>query len=214
LLLIGAPHTAAQAGDLENVLNAMDKAAATFRSAQVDLTADVYEAVVKEHTVQKGFMYIRKVGNDIQMYADFNYPANQRKEVLYKNGKIKLYNPMTKTTTPYDAEKNKEAVQSFLVLGFGSPGHDLAQQFEVKYIDSEVVNGGKTAKLELTPKSERVRNMFNRSVLWIDIGSNSPTKGFSLQQKFVDLDGNYRLVTYSNMRINGNLPHNAFDLKK
>jgi outer membrane lipoprotein-sorting protein len=217
LLLIGAPHAAAQAGDLESVLSAMDQAAATFRSAQVDLTADVYESVVKEHTYQGGLMYISKAGkngNDVRMYADFNQPENQKKQVLFKNNKLELYNPITKTSNVYDTEKNKEAVQSFLVLGFGSPGHDLARQFQVKYAGPEVVAGIKAAKLELTPKSERVRNMFNTIVLWIDMNSNSPTRGLSVQQKFIDLDGNYRLVTYSNMRINTKLPHNIFEIKK
>jgi outer membrane lipoprotein-sorting protein len=215
--LIGTPHAAAQAGDLENVLNAMDQAAATFRSAQVDLTADVYEAAVKEHTPQGGVMYISKAGkngNDIRMYADFNQPADQRKQVLFKNNKVELYNPISKTSNVYDTEKNKEAVQSFLVLGFGSPGHDLAKQFQMKYAGTEVVAGMKTAKLELTPKSERVRNMFQTIVLWIDMNSNSPTRGLSVQQQFIAPQGDYRLVTYSNMRINGKLPHNIFEIKK
>jgi outer membrane lipoprotein-sorting protein len=209
LLLIWVPDAAAQAGDLEKVLSSMDKGAANFRSAEVDFTADQYEAVVKEHTIQQGVMYIRKVGSDIQMAADFNQPADQRKYVLYTGteGKVELYQPKINQITVYRAGKNKEAFQSFLVLGFGSPGHDLGKQFEAKYAGAEDVSGIKTDKLELTPKSERVRNMFNRIVLWID------AQGLSVQQEFFDPDGNYRLVKYSNFRINGKLPHDAFKLK-
>jgi outer membrane lipoprotein-sorting protein len=207
LMLIGAPDAAAQAGDLEKVLSSMDNAAVNFHSAKVDFAADLYEAVVKEHTNQKGFMYIRKAGGKIEMYADFNIPADQRKQVLFKDGEVQLYNPIAKTKSCYNAEKNKEAFQSFLVLGFGSRGHDLDQQFAVKYGGAEDVSGIKTAKLELTPKSARVRNMFDRIVLWID------SRGLSVQQQFLQSSGDYRLVQYSNIAINESLPHDAFKLK-
>jgi outer membrane lipoprotein-sorting protein len=196
---------------LEPVLDAMDRAAQDFRSAQADFVSDQYESVVQEHTKQSGVMYVRKSGNNLDMAADFKQPADQRKYVLFKDSKVQLYQPTLDQVTTYAAGKNREAVQSFLVLGFGGRGHDLAKQFNVKYAGSENVGGVQAAKLELVPTSERVRGMFDRILLWID-----PARGVSVQQQFFEpSSGNYRLVQYPSIKINDppKLPDSVFTLK-
>jgi outer membrane lipoprotein-sorting protein len=194
---------------LEPVLDSMDRAAQSFRSAQTDFVWDQYESVVQEHTKQSGVMYIRKSGNNLDMAADVTQPPDQRKDVLFKDGKIQLYQPGLDQLTRYAAGKNRDAFQSFLVLGFGGAGHDLAKQFDVRYAGTETVGGIQAAKLELVPKSQRVRGMFARILLWID-----PARGISVQQQFFEpSSGNYRLVQYSNPELKQKVPDSAFKLK-
>jgi len=69
------------------------------------------------------------------------------------------------------------------------------------------VNGVQTQKLVLTPKSDKVKNMFQTITLWID-----PARGISVQQKFESSDGDYRLATYKNVKLNEKLP-DVFKLK-
>ena len=97
-----------------------------------------------------------------------------------------------------------------MVLGFGGRGHDLLNQFDVKYVGTDKINGIETGKLELAPKADRVRGMFNRILLWID-----PARGISVQQKFLEpASGNYRLVIYTNIQTNsGKIPDGVFSLK-
>src|SRR5664279_5612367 len=66
--------TIAQAQNLEAALNAMDQAAANFRTAQCDFVWDQYQKVVDDHDYQKGTMYFRRQGNDVQMAADITSP--------------------------------------------------------------------------------------------------------------------------------------------
>ena len=70
--------------------------------------------------------------------------------------------------TEYNPGKNKADFESFLVLGFGGSGHDLTKSYDVEYAGIEQVQGVNAAKLVLTPKSQRVRNMFQTITLWID----------------------------------------------
>jgi outer membrane lipoprotein-sorting protein len=70
------------------------------------------------------------------------------------------------------------------------------------------VQGVNAAKLDLTPKSPKVRAMFNRIILWID-----PARGVSVQQQFCDPDGNYRLAKYNNIRLNEKINDDVFKLK-
>ena len=70
LLLLLVATLAAHAQNLEAVLNSMDKAAADFQTAQTDFVWDQYQKVVDEHDLQKGTMYFRRQGGDVQMAAD------------------------------------------------------------------------------------------------------------------------------------------------
>jgi outer membrane lipoprotein-sorting protein len=107
-----------------------------------------------------------------------------------------------------EAGQNREEFESFLALGFGGRGHDLLKNFDARYAGEETVDGVAAYKLELTPKAQKVRNMFRQFTLWID-----PKTGMSVQQKALEGEYDFRLAKYSSMKINQKLPEDAFKLK-
>jgi outer membrane lipoprotein-sorting protein len=191
---------------LERVLAAVDKTAASFRTAQADFAWDQYQKVVDEHDQQKGRVYFRRQGREIQMAAEITEPA--KKMVIFGGGKVQVYQANINQITEYNVAKNRQELESFLVLGFGGSGHDLLQQYDVKYLGIEDVNGVSAEKLQLIPKSVKVRNNVERILLWID-----PARGVSLQQQFFEPSGDYRLSKYSNIQLNEKIPDSAFKLK-
>lgn len=191
--------------NLQKVLSQMDATAANFHSAQADFVWEQYFKVVNDKDSQKGTVYYRRSGKDIQMMADITEPP---KSVLFSEGKVQVYEPKVKRVTTYEAGKNREAVESFLVLGFGGSGRDMLKSFDVKYLGNEQVGGVNAAKLELVPKSDRVRGIFAKIWLWID-----PARGVSVQQQFFEPSGDYRLAKYSNLKVNQKIPDNVFKLK-
>jgi len=197
---------AAHAQDLETALNSMDKAAANFHNAQADFVADQYQKVVDDHDFQKGTIYFRKQGDSVEMAADFTSP--EKKYVLFSNGLVSYYQPKIDQVTEYNAGKNKADFESFLVLGFGGRGHDLEKSYDLKFGGMEQAQGVSAAKLELTPKSPKVKNMFNLITLWID-----PALGVSVQQRFDEPSGDYRLTKYSNIQVNKKISNDVFKLK-
>jgi outer membrane lipoprotein-sorting protein len=205
-----APATPAQAkaaaGNLESVLAAMDRAADNFKTAEASFVWDQYSKVINDHDLQNGTIYYRRAGNELQMASDISSPA--RKYVLFANGKMQVYQPEIEQVTEYNAGKNKADFESFLVLGFGGRGRDLQKSFEVRYDGAETVNGVQAAKLTLTPKQVKVRNMFQQIILWID-----PARGISVQQQLIEPSGDYRLAKYSNIKINQNIANEVFKLK-
>ncbi|HXM21643.1 MAG TPA: hypothetical protein VN948_10310 [Terriglobales bacterium] len=197
-----------QASDeLQRVLKQMDQTAANFRSTQAAFVWDQYQKVVDEHDTQKGIVYFRRAGNEIQMAADINDPIPP-KSVLFTDGKVEIYQPKIDQVTRYNTGKDRAVIESFLVLGFGGSGRDLLKSFEVKYISAEKVAGVDTAKLELVPKSQKVLTTFNRIWLWID-----PSRGVSVQQQLFAPSGDYRLAKYSDIQLNQKIPDGAFKLK-
>lgn len=191
---------------LEKILSRMDETADKFRTAESDFVWDQFQSVVKETDTQKGKVYFRRAGKDLQMMADIAQPT--QKYVLYSEGKVQVYQPSIEQITVYTPGKNRADVESFLVLGFGGGGHDLLKSFEVKYEGTENVGGREAAKLDLIPKSVRVHNMFEHILMWID-----PERGVSLQQQVFEPSGDYRLAKYSDIQLNQKLPDNTFKLK-
>ena len=194
------------ASTLEGVLSQMDAAAAQFRSAQADFTWDQYQKVVNETDTQKGTVYYRRVGKgQTQMAADIQSP--DQKYMLYADGKIRIYQPKIQQVNEYDAGKNRAEVESFLVLGFGGRGQDLQNQFQIKFDGNEDVDGIRTAKLELTPRSPKVKNMFDRIIIWVDA-----TRSISLKQQAFEPSGDYRLAHYTSIKLNTKISDDIFKL--
>jgi outer membrane lipoprotein-sorting protein len=209
IVVIGLLCSAAQSPDsgaLDNVLKKMDATAASFQTAQADFVWDQYQRVVDETDTQKGTVYYRRTGKEIEMMADIKQP--DKKFVLYKDGKLQIYQPKIEQVMSYPAGANRNELESYLVLGFGGSGQDLKNAFDVSYDGEENIDGVATAKLQLTPKSEKVRNNFSKIFLWIDVA-----RGISIQQKFMQGQGDYRLAKYSGFKVNAKISNDVFQLK-
>jgi outer membrane lipoprotein-sorting protein len=202
---------------LESVLKKMDETAANFHAVEADFEWDNYERVIDEiDNYQTGTVYYRRNGKDIEMKADvkkggssLNQMQPQPKYVLFKSGKIQVYDAgKADQLTVYDLGKNAQDFESYLVLGFGGSGQDLVKSFDVTFGGAETIDGAATGKLQLVPKSDRMRNNIKQILLWIDL-----ERGFSIQQKFITPQGDYRLTKYSSIRMKDKLGDDIFKLK-
>ena len=207
----------AEDANLQSVLKKMDAVAATFRSAQANFRWETYEKVIDEvDDVETGTIYYRKNSKEVEMMAEVKMVGNsdtslkpEPKYVLFSGGKVQMYQPKADQVTMYDLGKNRSEFESYVVLGFGGSGQDLQKSFNVTYGGQETIDGVTTAKLQLAPKSERVRNTYKQIVLWIDLD-----KGISKQQKFISPQEDYRLAKYSDIDVNGKkISDDVFKLK-
>jgi len=206
----------ADSSALDAVLKKMDATAANFRATQADFEWDRYEKVINEvDDIQSGTIYYRREGKDIEMMIDVKMEGSDPKElkpaaksVLFRDGKISVYQPKPDQLTVHDVGKNRAEVENYLVLGFGGSGQDLVKSWDVTYLGPETITGIATAKLKLVPKSEKVRGTFAQILLWIDLD-----RGVSVQQQLFEPQGDYRLAKYSNIRIKDKLPDEVFKLK-
>jgi outer membrane lipoprotein-sorting protein len=209
LLLAASAWTqqgAAQPEALERVLDQMDKTASAFRTTEANFVWNQYQRVVDDSDKQEGRVYFRRVGKETQMAADITAP--DKKYILFADDKVQVYQPKIDQVTSYNTGKNRAEFESFLVLGFGGGGHDMLKSFDVKYVGEEKIDGVDTAKLDLVPKSDKVKNNFQHIFLWID-----PARGISIQQQLFAPSGDYRLAKYSDIQINQKIPDTVFKLK-
>jgi outer membrane lipoprotein-sorting protein len=215
---MAAQEKPADPAELDAVLKKMDAVAATFRSTQATFEWDAYEKVIDEvDDYETGVIYYRRTGKEkeIEMMAEVKMAGSslqslkpEPKYVLFSGGKVRMYQPKIDQVTEVDL-KNHPDFANYVVLGFGGSGQDLQKVFDVTYAGPETINGVATAKLQLVPKSEKVRNTYKQILLWIDL-----EKGISVQQQFFQPDGNYRLAKYTNIQVNGKkIPDDVFKLK-
>jgi len=217
---------------LEKVFKQMDEAAKEFRSVQADFVWKMYNSVVNDFAeIDTGKIYFRRAGNEIQMAAEIKVQQNTdaptggnakdkskgkskdkapqpaTKKVVFSGGKIEVAKPDGEIDV-YDASAHREEFEAFLVLGFGSSPEEIRKLFEIKYVGEEKIGTLETAKLELTPIAQKVKDRFPRIDLWID-----PQRGLSVRQQLFQPDGDYRLADYSNFK-NQRISDNVFKMKQ
>ena len=197
------PTLAAQ--DLKTVLAKLDAAAADFHSSSADFQYDVVVTdPVPDTDVQKGSVYYLRKGNGFQSGVHINQVNGKPvpKTIVFAGGVLKVYDKLNDQLTTF---KKAGQYESYLALGFVASGKDLLEKFSVKYLGSETISGVNTDKLELVAKDPDVLKYFPRITIWID-----PSRAVSLKQVFDQGQGQSRICTYSNIKLNQPLPADAF----
>jgi outer membrane lipoprotein-sorting protein len=219
LTLAGASSQESKPADpaaLDAVLKKMDAVAANFTTARADFQWETYQKVIDEVVDdQTGVIYYRKSNKQIEMMAEVKRAGSsassmkdEPKFVLLSGGKVRLYQPKTDQVTEFDLGKNQSDFESYIVLGFGASGQDLQKNFDVTYMGPETIEGVKTAKLQLIPKSQKVKNTYSQIFLWIDLD-----RAVSVQQQLFQPQGDYRLAKYSQIKLHEKISDDVFKLK-
>jgi outer membrane lipoprotein-sorting protein len=210
LYVSGSAFAQPKPGHLDEVLRQMDVASEKFKSAQADFQWDLYERVVKETTTQKGIIYFLRDGALTQMGAKVFPPS--AKVLEYKRGELSLFDPGANHLLLMAAGANQAQYESFLTLGFGGSGREMAKAWTISDLGTEQMSDGEkmvaTEKLDLVAKDPGVRNMFTHIVIWID-----PTRAISLKQQFFMPSEDVRTVVNTHIRYNEKVDTRPFEIK-
>jgi outer membrane lipoprotein-sorting protein len=202
---LGLRSAPAAADDLESVLAQMDKGAAAFRSAQADFDQEFFMMITGDTEIQKGQIYFHRTEKGMDVAVEIRGPGARK--IVFKDGKARMYQPGIDQITEYESGKNKSDIEAFISLGFGGNRQDLLRSYEVKLEGWETIDKIRVARLELIPRQQRMRGMFNRILLWVD-----PERDVLIRQQLFEVSKDYRLARYSNIKLNSRIPEGAFSL--
>jgi len=205
--------------DLKDVLHQLDLAASGFRSTAADVEYDnVQTDPIYNKDIDRGIVYYKRDGRSFQMAVHFreeavgvekNKPVQYKpepKDLIYSAGKVTLY--QADKVYVKDAAK----FESYLLLGFGASGSELAAKWDIAYLGPETLTDGKTSvkteKLELVAKDQDVRKMIPKVTIWIDAA-----RAVSLKQIFDLGQGQSKTCYYSNIKLNPTLADSDFIIK-
>jgi outer membrane lipoprotein-sorting protein len=198
-------HAQPKPGHLDEVLRQMDAASLKFQSAEANFRWDLYERVVKQTTTQTGTIYFKKQGSTTVMGAKVEQPSV--KIIEFRNGIVRLFDPGTDHLTIIDATKNKAQFESFLTVGFGGSGKDLAKAWTISDLGDEMIDGVQTAKLDLVAKDPAVRSNCTHMTLWVD-----PVRGVQLKQSLYLASEDYRTAVYANIKYNQKVDEKPYQI--
>jgi outer membrane lipoprotein-sorting protein len=185
---------------LDGVLRQMDAEAKDFHSLSADIERTKVTVVVNDHSTEAGSIQVR--GD--KMLLEFKAP--NARTILRTGDNLYIYTPGLNRVEEYNLGKNRALVDQFLLLGFGTESKDLQKGYLVALLKEEKLDDKKTIELELTPKSDAVRNQIAKIQIWLDESSWLP-----VQQQFYEAgSGDYSVVRYSKVVRNPGLPDSKF----
>jgi len=211
ILLYGtfAFHPALFAAEpLDSILAKITQSAGTFRAMSAKIRIRDYTAIIKDDSTSEGAITIQRGGpRELRMVMHITAPPEDAKTYAFHDRKAEIYTPKAKLVQEYDLGKNAGLVDQFLLLGFGTTGAELEKIYKIKLGGEETVGGRKTARLELTPKDKKAQEYLKQADLWVEVA-----EGRIVQQKFLEGNGNFRLVTYWDAKWNPELTDAAVRL--
>ena len=193
---------------LEETLARMDQASQKFNSLSADMRKVSHTAVINVDTVDVGTVEMKRPKpHETRMLLEVKPP--DPKQVLIDGKKVQIFFPNSLIVQEYNMSKYKSLLDQFLLLGFGSNSKELESAFTISLGGPDVIDGEKTTRLELVPKDQEMLVHLKRVDLWV-----SDESGMPAQQKFYLPGNDYQIATYSNIKLNPNLPDLKLDLPK
>jgi len=178
---------------IEGVMGMMDKSAQDFHTLTADIEHIKYTAVVKDTSTETGHIFVRR---DEKMRIEITKP--DLRTILRTGDSLFVYNPKINRVEEFDLGKNRSMVDQYVLLGFGTKSDSIKKSYLVSVVGEEELDQKKTVVLELTPKSDQIRNQIIKIQMWVDEASWLP-----VQQKFFEASsGDYFLFHYINAMKN------------
>jgi outer membrane lipoprotein-sorting protein len=113
------------------------------------------------------------------------------------------------TTRSTSSKRAPAKYQTFLTLGFGGSGKELANAWTITDQGPETIAGTRTEKLDLVGKTDDIKNLFTHVTIWVD-----PTRSISLRQIFYTSNGDNRTADYTNIKLNAHVDTKPYDIPK
>lgn len=206
LLLALVALSSLRADTLPDILARLDQSAAAFKGMSAQMKRLDHTNVIDDTSEERGTIALRKTPKGVEGLVDNTFP--DKRTMSFSGKQFRFYLPKINTIQIYDVGKRRDQVDQFLVLGFGTSGKDLQKAYAVKLSGTETLNGVKTTRLELVPKGADALELFQRLELWIPEGGSH-----AIQQKVHLKGGDYKLMSYTDIKINPPLTDASFDLK-
>jgi outer membrane lipoprotein-sorting protein len=185
----------------DSVLAMMDKSARDFHTLTADIEHIKYTDVVKDTSTETGKLLVRR---DEKMRIEFFQP--DRRTILRTGDSLFVFTPKINRVEEIDLGKNRDLVDQYVLLGFGTKSDNVRKSYDVNVIGETELDNKKTVQIELIPKSDQMRKQIAKIQMWIDESSWLP-----IQQKFFESgSGDYLIFHYTDVKKNLKIGDNQF----
>jgi outer membrane lipoprotein-sorting protein len=183
------------ADPLTPVFDHIDAAAKTFKGLTADISNTQHYALVDTNEVSAGAMRLLRVKPGLTRLFVTLKDSGGIKTFAVNGNEGRSFNPKTNILDVYDLSTKQGLVDQFLLLGFGATSAELKSTYDVTYVGEEKIGAQMTSHLKLIPKSAETLRTLKQADLWF------APNGLVTQQKLLWASGDYKLVTYSNVKL-------------
>lgn len=209
LLCLAALAGSSRADSISAVLARMDAAAPNFHGIKADVTMVTFTQIINDTAIETGTLEMQRLAaHNVRAIMELSSNGQSKRILAFLGNKVRMYFADSNTYQDYDLGKSSDLLNSYLLLGFGSSGQELSNNYEITYLGEESVNQVKASKLQLVPKEQSVLEHLTKVYIWIPVDGANP-----VQQQFFEPSGNYRKVTYSNLQLNPPFPNGQLEFK-
>lgn len=208
IAFIIASTVSAQAQSTTDIFSRLDQAAHSFTSATASIRVTTHTAIINEDDTQVGTVTVKR-NSPKDMHFLITFTGQDAQSLAFRGDTLQIYYPRLNTIREYDITKYKDLAQKLILVGFGMAGRELAANYDIINLGDERIQSQDSVHLQLKPKAPEVLKQLSRVDLWVSLATDCP-----VQQRFYLPGGDYRLVTYSDVKVNPRLPASALDLPK
>ena len=202
-MVLSCAAAGAQQGNLQETLAKLDAASTKFQSAEATVHRDAYTAFIKDTVGSEGITYFKRE-SDGKMEFGVKTTGAQARTIMYKDGVVHDFNPTANCT---DTIANK-SIDTYITIGFGGSGKDLAKAWEITDLGPDTISGTKVEKLDLVPKDPAAKQNVVKVSVWVDLD-----RDVSLKQIIYSPNKDTNTATYSNIKLNKPVNTKPFEIK-
>ncbi len=191
---------------LTGILNKMEKAHQDLKSLRADLIQKKTNNQIGITDTEFGSVLYKPGAGSTKgrLRIDYTKPANNVISVI--GDSFTFYQPrINQALKSSVAKASKGRTGGYAqLIGLDASVKSLAGNYNFDYVKEEMLNGQNTYVLRLTPKSG---GAFANIEIWV-----SDQLWFPVQQKVIERNGDYTILTLKNLQLNANIPDAAFNV--
>jgi outer membrane lipoprotein-sorting protein len=194
-------------GELDKVLQQMESASRGFQSFSAQLVQKKYIAVLKEFdTEEKGmFAYARTPEGLALIRKEITSPSPTIAIINRDQGLV--FYPKIKQAQRLRLGQYKDKAE-FMAVGVGQSANKMKENFTIRLMGHEKLDGIQCAVLELRPKSEKTAAFLSVITLWFD-----EQRWVPIQSRLQEPNEDYLMTRFSDIKLNSKLADSLFSLK-
>jgi len=191
---------------LRKILKRMDDNNKSLTSLKADIKMNKFNSQLGENDLTEGNMNYVPGRTEKQIYVRIDWTRPVVEHLVIANGQYVLFRPKAKQAIvgKVDSVKGNGGKAGGALAFMTMSKEQLSQNYTVKYIADETVNGGvQTFHLELTPKAA---TSYKSADLWVD------ANGMPVQARIVEKNNDTTTILLSNIQKNATIKASEFKI--
>jgi outer membrane lipoprotein-sorting protein len=205
-LLSAMAQTQAQKdSQLRQAFIKIDEAAKGFRTFSARFTQRNYTAIIDDFDPPQAGVYFYSFDKDRTALWRYETMNPMRKILTVRKGMATMYQPSVKEATIYNLGKRRQYID-YLAAGIGRSAAELQEKFNISLQGIGSIAGAPCFVLRCKPRDKAVSSQVTSITIWVKKSSGTPAQ-FKIEAPSDD----YMLLTFSDEKLNAEIPISAFE---